>query len=167
MSASISSAKSKRGKLVPLPNEIIKAIDEAHEKLKMEHVNESILFQSQKAKNGFKQADVVLTKGTLYEDFTKEEEDKILQEQERQRKVKKSYDTLIADWKEENNKKLYTKNYSSQRPTYDSRTIAKIRADQTSRAYHDRVVNGLSDGVDARRRVAVITDNYMTGQYQH
>jgi hypothetical protein len=168
MSASISSAKSKRGKLVPLPKEIIKAIDEAHEKLKMESVNKSGLFQSQEAKDGFKQADVVLTKGTLYEDFTKEE-DKRLQEQERQRKVKESYDTLIARWNEDRiqrNQYEQYKQYTRQKPTNSSRGFTKMHADQTSRANHDRVVNGLSNRNDDHMRVAEITHEYMTGQHR-
>jgi hypothetical protein len=171
MSASITSAKSKRGKLVPLPKNIRDAINEVYEaqrKLKMEPVNESILFQSQEAKDGFQQADVVLTKGTLYEDFTKEE-DKRLQEQERQRKVKESYDTLIARWNEDRiqrNQYEQYKQYTRQKPTNSSRGFTKMHADQTSRANHDRVVNGLSNRVDDHMRVAEITHEYMTGQHR-
>jgi hypothetical protein len=169
MSASKSNVKPKRGKLIPLPKEIIKAIDEAHEKLKMESVNESGLFQSQEAKDGFKQADVVLTKGTLYEDFTKEEEDKRLQEQERQRKVKESYDTLIARWNEDRiqrNQYEQYKQYTRQKPTNSSRGFTKMHADQTSRANHNKVVNGLSDRHDDLMRVNQITHEYMTGQHR-
>ena len=70
MSASKSNAKSKRV-LEPLPEDIIKAIDEAHKNLKVKPPIESVLFQSQEAKDGFKQAKVVLDEGTLYEKYKK------------------------------------------------------------------------------------------------
>jgi hypothetical protein len=166
MSASISSAKSKRGKLVPLPKEKIDAINEVYEaqrKLKMEPVNESILFQSQEAKDGFQQAEVELKEGTLYEDFTKatakEEYDKrIRKEQEEQEKYKNSLDKDVQIWRERMLRK--------QQEPKKNRTTAQFYANMTSRANHDRVVNGLSNRADDHMRVAEITHKYMTDQHR-
>jgi hypothetical protein len=145
MSASKSNAKSKRV-LEPLPEDIIKAIDEAHKNLKVKPPIESVLFQSQEAKDGFKQAKVVLDEGTLYEKYKKRPA------------LPYDYDHAIDIWKFEQGQIKPTNTGRTER------THTQLLADMESRANHNRVVSGISDGNDASRRVADITHGYMNGE---
>lgn len=157
-----------------------------------EHVNESKLFQSQEANDGFQQAEDELDKGNIYNNFTeaiaKEEQDKIIkklaqeeqdkirkEEQERQKKheeqerqeIQKKYDKMLANDVEKWKKGVVQREKDKQEYIRNSRTMAQTHADHRSRANQIFVLSGKTDGVDEKRRVAEMTHNAMSGNNKH
>jgi hypothetical protein len=144
-----------------------------------EPVNE-LLFQSQEAEDGFQQAEVELKKGNLFNNFTEataqkehdkiikklaqEEHDKIIKEQqERHIKYDKILNRGIIIYK----KREVQRKKDKQESIRNSRTIEQIHANHTSRANHNDVLSGKTDGVAARRNLAETTHKAMSGENIH